>query len=217
MVPVSPADEPRTFDVKVRQKGLSAIDEMVGRAARVPHAGRKREKIASNEADIPSQNLPPYWREALPDLLKAYERRCAFLAMYIEHGTGSPSVDHMLPKSRAWQQVYEWSNYRLCAAGVNARKGDLSGIVDPFLCKHGWFALEFVAFQVLVGPKAPARERKKIADTLELLNSLDCLKAREEYVAAYMEGHIDLPYLERRAPFIAGELRRQCLLRSGDV
>ncbi len=217
MIPVTLAPEPASFDAKVRQRGLSAIDEMVGRPPRVPHSGARRKKIASNEAAIPSGEFPPYWRDALPDLLKLYERRCAFLAMHIEHATGNPSVDHLLPKSRNWQHVYEWDNYRLCAAGINAKKRDLVGIVDPFLCKTGWFALEFVAFQVTVGPAAPTNEHKKIAETLKLLNTLDCLKARAEYVVAYEKGDISLRYLERRAPFIATELRRQSRLRRGDA
>lgn len=217
MIPVNLALEPPSFDAKVRQRGLSAIDEMVGRPPRLPHRGKRRKKIASSEAAIPSGEFPHYWRNALPDLLKAYDRRCAFLAMHIEQATGNPTVDHLLPKSHHWQQVYEWDNYRLCAAGINAKKRDLAGIVDPFLCKNGWFALEFVAFQVTAGPSAPASEHKKITETLKLVNTLDCLKAREEYVVSYQEGHITLAYLERRAPFIAAELRRQSLLQPGDV
>lgn len=52
-------------------------------------------------------------------MLEAYERRCAYLALYLEHATGNPTVDHVLPKSRVWDQIYEWSNYRLCAALIN--------------------------------------------------------------------------------------------------
>lgn len=216
MIPVEPAPEPPHFDRRIRKRGLSAVDEMVGKPPRVPHPGRKRKKIASRETDIPSDAFPSYWRDALPDLFDAYHRRCAFLAMYIEYATGNPSVDHMLPKSRVWNRVYEWSNYRLCAAGVNAKKRELVGIVDPFSCKPGWFALEFIAFQVIAGPRAPARERKRIDSSLDLLNTPDCLKAREVYFEEYACGHIDFAYLQRRAPFIAYELRRQSVLRPED-
>ena len=216
MLPVTCADEPATFDSKVRQKGLSAIDEMVGRKPRAPHSGPKRKKIAKREEGIPAKKLPPFWRDALPEMLAAYERRCAFLAMHLEHATGNPSVDHMLPKSRNWKEVYEWSNYRLCAASVNARKSDMVGVVDPFSCRDGWFAIEFTAFQVVHGPNAPAGRARQFSATLQLLNEPDCLKAREEYFVSYADGHIDLTYLERRAPFVASELRRQGLLRRGD-
>jgi len=64
-------------------------------------------------------------------MLVAYERRCAYLAMYIHHATGSPTVDHVLPKSTARDQIYEWANYRLCAAIINSKKGVLLTLVDP--------------------------------------------------------------------------------------
>jgi hypothetical protein len=149
-------------------------------------------------------------------MLRRYERRCAFLALYLEHATGNPSVDHMLPKSRPWDLVYEWSNYRLCASSVNARKTDMTGLVDPFVCKSGWFALELVGFQVTRGSQAPAAHTAAIDATLQLVNDTEACKAREEYVTSYREGHIHLKYLEYRAPFIAQELRRQGQLRPGD-
>lgn len=216
MIPVALAREPPDFDSRVRQKGLSAIDELVGRRPRLARPGSRRKKIADREVDIPAEAFPSFWREVLDDMLQAYERRCAYLALYIEHATGSPSVDHVLPKSRAWDQVYEWSNYRLCAALINAKKNDLTSLVDPIEVGDGWFALEFVGFQVKSGPKAPASKTQEIDATLRVLNMPDCCKAREEYVTSYEQGHIDLAYLERRAPFVAAELRRQGLLRKGD-
>jgi hypothetical protein len=82
---------------------------------------------------------------------------------------------------------------------------------------EGWFALELVGFQVISGPKAPPGKAKAIAETLLVLNMPDCIKAREEYVTCYERGDITLTYLERRAPFVASELRRQGRLRKGDV
>jgi len=52
---------------------------------------------------------------------------------------------------------------------------------------------------------------------LPLLNQTDCCQQREEYVTEYRKAGIDLAYLERRAPFIASELRRQGQLLRGDV
>lgn len=217
MLPLQCAPEPHSFDAKVRKKGLSAIDEFVGRKPRVNHSGPRRKKLAKRESEIPADAFPPYWRDALDDLLTAYHRRCAFLGLYLEHATGNSSVDHMLPKSRAWKHVYEWCNYRLCAASVNAAKRDGVGIVDPFECKEGWFLLELVAFQVTRGPKAPAGRSTEFDSTLVLLNSDEACRAREEYVKDYQDGSIDLRYLERRAPFVARELRRQRRLRRGDI
>lgn len=217
MIPVSLAKEPAGFDAKVRQKGLSAIDELVGRPPRVRRGGRRRQKVADREEDIPPDLFPPFWRDALDDMLASYHRRCAYLAMYIEHATGSPTVDHVLPKSRAWDQVYEWANYRLCAAVVNAKKNDLLTLVDPFACKSGWFELELVAFQVVRGLGAPAFAFARIDATLPVLNMRDCCEQRAEYVRCYETREINLAYLTRRAPFIASELRRQGRLVRGDV
>jgi hypothetical protein len=216
MIPIALAAEPATFNKRVRQRGLAAIAELVGKKPQQARSGRRREKIANRERDIPPSVFPPFWRDALDDMLVAYERRCSFLALYIEHATGNPSVDHLLPKSRAWKQVYEWSNYRLCAALINGAKRDLVGLVDPFACGPHWFALELVGFQVIRGPGAPASRGREIDATLRLLNHDECRKAREVYVQEYERGAVTLDFLERRAPFIASELRRQRKLRHRD-
>lgn len=209
MIQLRLAPEPPSFDRNVRQKGLAAIDELVGRTPRKLRRGPKRQPIARREQDIPPNSFPAYWRDALPDMLDSYERRCAFLALYLEYATGNPSVDHMIPKSRRWDQVYEWNNYRLCASTINARKNDLTGLIDPVDCRPGWFALELVGYQVIPGPEAPSDRHAEISATLNLLNTPDCCRAREEYVRCYHAGSIDLAYLRRRAPFVADELRRQ--------
>ena len=220
MIRVALAKEPPDFDKKVRQPGLAAIDELVGRAPRIKHPGRRRAKVADTESKIPADKFPPIWRKALDDMMDAYERRCAYLAMFIEH-TGNPTVDHVIPKSRAWDRVYEWSNYRLCAGIVNSKKGELLGLVDPVDAKAGWFELDLASFRVVRGKSAPRAHHKKIDATLPLLNLRDCRLQRETYVEDYRRGPgaggIDLPYLERRAPFIAFELRRQRQLVRGDI
>jgi hypothetical protein len=209
--------EPPAFEGNVRQKGLSAIDEMVGRPPRRPHPGPVRKRVADREEDIPSDKFPPYWRDALDDLLMQCHRLCAFLGLYLEHATGNPSVDHMLPKSKRWDQVYEWPNYRLCAASMNARKNDMTGLIDPVDCRPGWFALEMVGFQIIRGAEAPGGRDAEITSTLELLNHPECCQAREAYFNEYHAAHISLDYLSRRAPFIATELRRQRRLRPEDL
>lgn len=211
MIPVTPAAEPPNFDKRVRQMGLSAIAELAGERPLVRRRGPKRKKIARTREEIPADKFPPYWRDALDDMLSSYRRLCAYLALYIEHATGGPSVDHVIPKSKAWNRVYEWSNYRLACALMNARKNDLELILDPFEIREGWFALEFVAFQVVVGPAAQGQIIDQVNKSIELLglNLPECCEARQEYVESYEAGHIDLEYLTRRAPFIAQELRRQ--------
>lgn len=220
MIPVDLADEPNGFDKRVRQPGLSAIDELVGRPPRIRRRGPRRVKVADSEADIPPDIFPPFWRHALDDMMVAYEQRCAYLAMFIEE-TGSPTVDHVIPKSVAWNRVYEWSNYRLCAGVVNSKKGELLGLVDPVAARVGWFGLDLGSFRVVRGGSAPKSQHKRIDATLPLLNIRDCCAQRRRYVEEYRRGPgakgIDLTYLEYRAPFIAAELRRQGQLVRGDA
>lgn len=224
MIPVTLAPVPPEFDAKVRHPGLRAIAEMVGKPPPYPRtAGKKHAQLANvtQEQDIPADKFPAYWREALPEMLAAYERRCAYLAMYIHHATGSPTVDHVLPKSYAWNQVYEWANYRLCAAIINSKKGALLTLVDPFAIGPGWFALNLNTLHVGQGPAAPKAEWARIDATLPVLNHRLCVQEREEYVRCYRRGPgaggFDLAHLEYRAPFIASELRRQGQLVRGDV
>ncbi len=219
MIPLALAQEPKDFDRKVRQPGLSAIDELVGRSPRIKRPGRRRAKVAESEPKIPVDKFPPFWRDVLDDMMEAYEQRCAYLAMFIEE-TGGPTVDHVMPKSLAWERVYEWSNYRLCTGVVNSKKGDLLKLVDPVDAKTGWFALDLASCRVVRGAAAPKAQHTKIDATLPLLNIRDCCMQRRRYVEEYRRGPgskgIDLTYLEHRAPFIASELRRQGKLVRGD-
>lgn len=228
MIPVTLAQEPASFDAKVRQPGLSAIDEMLGKPPRLKRPGHKRQPLKDQNGQniqqaehIPASAFPPYWREALPDMMQAYERRCAYLAMYLHHATSSPSVDHVLPKSYAWDQVYEWANYRLCAQLINANKGALLELADPCMIGQGWFALNLNTLLVEPGPQAPAEEISRITATLPILNHRLCVQERMEYLRCYQlgphNGGIDLAYLESRAPFIAQELRRQGRLGRNDA
>jgi 5-methylcytosine-specific restriction endonuclease McrA len=217
MIHVDLADEPPNFDQRVRQPGLRAIAELIGEQVLPPRRGPKRAAVATRREDIPSDKFPPYWREALPDMLTSYNRLCAYLSLYIEHATANPSVDHVVPKSRAWQQIYEWSNYRLAAAKINSKKSNLHLLLDPFAIPDGLFALEFVAFQVKPGPAAGGLEAQ-VMDTINVLglNDQECCDAREAYFNCYNEGKIRLDHLEERAPFVAREMRRQRRLRPGD-
>lgn len=220
MIRVILAKEPQGFDKAVRQQGLAAIDELVGRPPRVRRRGPRRTKIADSEAEIPADKFPPFWRAAIDDMMAAYAQRCAYLAMFIEE-TGGPTVDHVIPKSVAWNRVYEWSNYRLCAGVVNSKKGELLDLIDPVDARPGWFELDLASCRVVLGAAAPHAQRNRILATLALLNVRDCCTQRLRYVAEYKRGPgakgIDLTYLEHRAPFIAAELRRQGQLVRGDV
>jgi hypothetical protein len=219
MIPVSMAAEPTDFDAKVRQKGLRALAEMVGETVLPKRRGKLRAKIAESREDIPANQFPPFWTKALPDMLTSYKRLCAYLALHLEPATGNPTVDHRRPKSSAWDQAYEWGNYRLASALINSMKSDKNMEIDPFTVAPETFALEFTAFQVKPGSAAVGALEKRAIATIETLglNKKPCRDARQAYFDNYMAGEINLAYLDRRAPFIVQELRRQKLLRNGDA
>ena len=227
MIPVVLAEEPASFDERVRKRGKEAITRLLGKPVK-GKGGRKPTQTYPREEDIPSAKFRALWIEprevdgksTLDDMMDLYGQQCAYLAMYIEQATGSPTVDHFIPQSTNWRLVYEWSNYRLSAAYANTAKGVLE-VVDPFEVQAGWFELDFATFHVQRGRGAPNAQHAKIDNTLPLLNLRDCWQQRQEYVKRYQlgPGHkgIDLAYLEHRAPFIASELRRQRKLVRGDT
>ena len=200
MIPVTPAEEPAHFDQCVRQPGQRALARL------------------AEEDEITTGKLPPLWRKMLPDLLTRYRRICSYLCLYIPHGTGAPSVDHMIAKSDSPHLAYEWNNYRLACALMNSRKGAVADVLDPFGIEEGWFALELVAFQVVPGERLPPDTAGNVFKTIERLRLNDhiCCKARTEYAQDYWDKYIPLDYLTRHAPFVAGELKRQGRLRQDD-
>ena len=217
MIPVRPAEEPPDFEAQVREPGRRAVAELVGETS-PRSAGRRFAQVAESREEIPASKFPPYWRQALGDLLERYDRICSYLCLYIPRGVGAPSVDHMIAKSTRWDHVYEWANYRLACSLMNARKDAIASVLDPFEIGDGWFALELVEFQVVPGEALPPDVLTSVEATIERLrlNDLECCEARLEFAENYRNGAIRIDYLTRHAPFVARELRRQGQLRDGD-
>ena len=117
----------------------------------------------------------------------------------------------MIPKSMRWDQVYEWTNYRLACALMNTRKNDVAQVLDPFDVQDGWFALELYEFQVVPGGDLPRTVEAEVSDTIERLRLNDslCREARREFAEDYWRKQIAWSYLERHAPFVASEIHRQ--------
>ncbi len=216
MIRVTPAPEPSHFDRLVRTPGLRAIAEMVGE--RPPRRGGRRfQKVADRREDIPADRFPPYWTEVLDDLMTAYDRICAYSCFRIHPVTGSRSVDHMAAKSRAFDQVYEWSNYRLASSLLNSRKKNFSDVLDPFEIIDGWFQLELLGFQVIPAPELPAKIRTRVKQTIERLGLDDFRTARERDAENYWTRKVSLAVLIEESPFVAKELRRQGRLNGEDL
>ena len=217
MIPVAPAEEPISFKSKVREPGLRAIAEMVGKPWPQPRAkGRPFKKIADREEDILPEQLPPYWTKALGELMVAFHEICAYSCFRIHPVTGAHSADHFAAKSRDWRRVYEWTNYRLCCSRMNARKNDFEGVLDPFEVQEGWFTLELLGFQVLPAFSLPDPLRAAVQATIDVLGLNDFRRDREKDAERYWSRGYSLQILKEESPFVARELYRQGRLNSED-
>ena len=218
MIRITPAPAPPQFESEVRQPGLRAIAEMVGKTPVYPRtAGKRFKKVAIREEGIPSDELPTYWTKALDDLMASYDRICAYSCFRIHPVTGGRSVDHMAAKSRAWDRVYEWSNYRLASARLNARKREFGDVLDPFEVQDGWFELELVGFLVKPAPGLDPTTRDSVQATIDRLGLNDFRQDRARDAEYYWSGDVSLSVLTEESPFVAKELRRQRRLCTGDV
>ncbi len=220
MIRIEVAAAPARFEERVRLPGLRAIAELVGEDSGRKRRGRVRARLAERREDLPAGSFPAFWNRILDDLETAYFGICAYCCLFIEPGTGSRTVDHMIPKSRDWQRVYEWSNYRLACGLMNSRKGDSSDVLDPFEVEAGWFALELVGFQVIPGPLASGAVLERVEKTIARLK-LDRWSPVSRQMKLYYDGYFSVPfsweYLRSRAPFLAAEMRRQGRLRDEDL
>jgi hypothetical protein len=214
MIPVVMQEEPKSFDQDVRVPGKLAIAELVGEKPK-RSAGKRFQKKADRREDIPSSAYPPYWRQCLADLMEAYDYTCAFSCFRIHPVTGAPSVDHMAPKSRQWDKIYEWSNYRLACARMNAQKLDFEDLIDPFDVQPNWFYLELVGFSVYPNPDLSRTLQSKIRLTIDRLKLNAFREQRAIDAETYWNGLIAFSILQRESPFVARELQRQNRLRKG--
>lgn len=218
MIPVMLAPVPPKFSHNVREPGLRAIAEMVGKPPAYPRtSGTALPKIANHEEDIPAKKFKPYWTAALDDLMTAYKRVCAYSCFAIHPVTGGRSVDHFAPKSQRWDQVYEWDNYRLCCSLMNSSKRDFGDVLDPFKIKPDWFHLELFAFQVIPNQTLSKARQKAIQDTIDRLDLNAFRSKREEDAERYWSGGYSFAVLREESPFVAYELHRQGRLNAGDV
>lgn len=197
MIPVKKQPEPKNFAKLVRTPGLKFLEK-------VP-------KPTSAQWDSHS-----FWRDIIPGMRKAYRGICAYSAHWIPLDTGSPTVDHFVPKTLNPKLAYEWDNYRFAASIYNSWKR-LEKILDPFLLEPDWFVLDFRTLKVQPNDKLLTEQKEAVTNTIKILklNEKDiCFEARQTWLMVYCSGDITFKHLENRAPFIAYELKRQGLTKS---
>jgi uncharacterized protein (TIGR02646 family) len=199
LIPVAPQPEPADFDKNVRKPGLKWIAK----------SGLDLLKPIPGGTKIPS-----YWTKNLPELRRVYGGICAYVCVYIELVTGSPSVEHFVPKSKALNQAYEWDNYRLACTKINSRKRDFLDVLDPFTLAVGWFELNLLDGSIFPNTALTALQRKKVQQTIDRLklDDAECRELRLAYFNDFLAKEISGAYFKKRSPFVWLEAQRQGML-----
>ncbi|NIM13021.1 MAG: hypothetical protein GTO45_12915 [Candidatus Aminicenantes bacterium] len=206
MIPVPKQPEPENFAETVTKKADAFL----------------KKKNSPTGKEIHNR---PYWRNALDDLYKAYNKVCAYSALWFPRD--AVTVDHYIPISVIAQSnpglAYDWNNFRLASRSMNTEKGKFQDVLDPFLIEPGWFAMEFPSLIIKSGSDLSPGCRGKVEATIKRLK----LNEKEKYIEYRHEilwdycllcseyDNIDpiFNHLEKRAPFIAYELKRQGLTK----
>jgi hypothetical protein len=145
MIHVPQAPEPPAFDERCRTRGNQWLEEH------------------------DAQNAPDYWSEFRPELRRAFEARCGWLAMWVSSGT----VDHFHAQKTHPHLIYEWTNYRYADGSVNsAKKPQWAGrILDPFEVDDSWFEVLLPSCQlVIIEANVPPEFLDRVRFTVEKLD-----------------------------------------------
>ncbi|UUO13625.1 HNH endonuclease [Dolichospermum heterosporum] len=197
MIPIKPQPEPDDFDKKVRQPGLAFL-------SRFPNPSNKDYE----------NNKATYWRESLSDLYDAYNHICAYSAQWISFDTGSPTVDHFIPKSKEHKSAYEWDNFRLACSKMNSKKHTYLDVIDPFALPADSFIINFPS--MLIKPNNNLLEplKGRVISTIARLklNEENRPQRRFKLLKEYYTQDYPFKHLKKIAPFIAYELERQDLV-----
>ena len=195
MIPVELQGEPDGFCKQVRMPGACFL-------ALVPRPKAREWKGKE------------YWRRAIPDLRRAYASICSYSALWVSEVTGASSVDHFEPRSLRPDLAYEWANFRYVCSKMNVAKG-IRRILDPFRIGADWFVLDFPSLLVKPNPCLPPCQQADVMRTVETLKLNDddrCVEERLCWVRDFCKGEFGLGHLQRMAPFIAYELKRQAIV-----
>lgn len=158
-----------------------------------------------------------YWSGIHGTLYSNLNGVCSYCATFTPRRRGSKSVDHtsidhFVPKAKEPSLAYEWSNFRLCRARLNNRKGEHEDVIDPYALADGWFRLNFTTFLLYPAPNLSEDQKQKVNDTitrLELNKDDRLVQERLRAVYAYADGRLSRRRLSRFYPFIASEMAAQ--------
>ncbi len=199
------------FNRDVRQRGKDMIRQRAGLEPNYgPWRGQKIKKKVDSIGAITKEMVREfaYWTRAMPALYKAYHGICAYDARYIEL-IDNPTTDHFVPLDSDIHKAHDWHNYRLAGSRANSLKSD-KDVLDPFLIKDGWFAIDLYTYKTIVGPKAPPTRRKSILATIKILklDGTDLTGHRTRQARLYFAGKMTFSLFRQEEPFLANEIRR---------
>ena len=195
MIPVVMQPEPDNFDIDVRQPGKSILSTN----PTISDSFWKRHS---------------YWGRISKDLYNLYRGICAYTGEWFPRTTTRASLDHFIPKSIAPSLAYEWSNYRLTTQKVNENKKGHTIIADPFEVRSGWFVLSLPGCYIVPGENLSSDEHFLVEQTINILklNNDDSAQSRCDIILDYINGYVNLDFLQSKYPYIAHELTRQNML-----
>jgi hypothetical protein len=150
---------------------------------------------------------------ASKELYAAYQRTCAYSCVFLSYSTHT-NIDHFHPQSLRPDLRCEWTNFRLSGARINSRKGNLTGLIDPFETQLGWFRIEFPSCLVVPGYGLSVEVTEKVKHTIDCLglnSDDDLVQERCDAMVLFAKGDITLGFLDVRFPFLAYEVREQQL------
>ena len=198
MIPVQLQPEPAHFFAQVQQPGETFLAQI-------------------QQPTTKEWNSHNYWTRILNDIYSAYSGICTYSCHWISPDTGAKTVEHFKPKQKYPQDAYRWDNYRLVCSTLNGRKGDHEDVLDPFALSEGWFTLDFPSLLVRPGAHLSSMEAEQVLKTITRLGLNDegtCLQARMSWIRDYITVPFPFSHLEKKAPFIAVELKRQNLIEA---
>ncbi|MCI0471585.1 MAG: hypothetical protein L0Y73_08010, partial [Candidatus Aminicenantes bacterium] len=206
MMPVRRQPPPDDFADKVTEKAKAFL----------------KENPFPTAKEIRSNHL---WRDVLPDLHEVFDQVCAYSSLWCP--LDMATVDHFVPVSALIHinpaLAYDWENFRLASRSMNSEKCNFQDVLDPFLVRFGWFVMDFSTLMIKIGSGLSPDDYKKVDATIKRLKFNDKEKYfqyRKQFLMDYCDFCSDsddikpaLRYLERKAPFIAYELKRQGLTK----
>lgn len=172
---------------------------------------KKGEEFLAHYPGAKGKSLKAYWTAIIPDLYDEYRGICAYTCHWTPYDTGWKTVEHFKPKENYPQEAYHWANYRFVCGALNGRKGKYEDVLDPFTLQDGWFVMHFPSLQLLPGEELSKDDAISVEKTINRLklNDWTCIRARKDWLVPYLKEKYGIKYLEEKAPFLAGELKRQ--------